>query len=466
MATAGTPERQVTSGLDEAVRTGVEEVRYRNGLTLAGLRLGLRTLTLALWLFSLFRIPVAERASHLPAVATNVAHLALGVWILLMLQRRRHVLRVLGVAAAADVLVVAFAGWNSDHGDGASYGFLMGVMLLMLLFSTLTLPRRHATVLGALVTAWQLALGLRMGLRFDVWGAAVITTGIFAVAATWIGSRMVELAARHALDGYTAELVRAHRDELAQANLEIAAQRDRVLAAQAEAETLSKLVVHDLRNPIAALQQFVALALDRLRQARQRGLAAPELTEAGEDLQFAVEEGQRLEEMVGDLLLIARLETVALQPRRLDTPVRALLEQVAYGAALRAEDRLVAVAVTAPSDLLAPIDRDLLRRLLENLVSNALRFVDRGGRLELAAGLEGGQLVLAVRNTGPAVPEEVRPHLFQKHGHGADRQLYNVGLGLYLCRLVAEAHGGSMALAEAPGWAAAFEARLPMSRGG
>jgi signal transduction histidine kinase len=135
---------------------------------------------------------------------------------------------------------------------------------------------------------------------------------------------------------------------------------------------------------------------------------------------------------------------------------------VARAASLRAADREVTVEVEADPDLMAPLDLDLARRLLENLAGNALRFVDRGGRVELAAWSDGAALVLAVRNTGPVVPEAVRPHLFQKHATGELRQLHNAGLGLYLCRLVAEAHGGRMALADTPGWPVAFEARLPL----
>jgi len=450
-------------GLDEAVRAGMEEVRYQNGLTLAFIRIGLRVLTLTIWLVAIWRTPTVELRSSWTAIAMNVAHLVVGGWVLVELRARRRVHVVLGVAAAVDVFVVAFAGFNLVPGDAASVAYLMAVMQLMLLFAALTLPRLQAALLGAAATAWQLALGLRVGLRADFLAASVLVAGAFAVAVTWAGTRMMELAARHALDTSTGELVRAHRNELARANLAIAAQRDQVLAAQAEAETLAKLVVHDLKNPLAALLQFLALALTRIEEAAARGRAGPELVEAKEDLQLATLEAQRLSEMVGDLLLISRLETAALEPKRQPIPVLALLEQVAHGASLRAQDRAVTVQLSAEQDMVAALDLDMVRRLLENLLSNALRFVDRGGRVELGARLEEGALVLAVRNTGPTVPEEVRSHLFQKHAHGAERQFHNVGLGLYLCRLVAEAHGGSVALVDTPGWPVAFEARIPVN---
>lgn len=399
------------------------------------------------------------------AAAISAGHLLLGLVVLLLLWRRWQVARVLLAAALLDVLAVVYAGWVTPTGDGRSVAYLMGAMELMLLFAALVLPRAQASWLAGGATLYMAFIGLRCGLDVLFVLALLLVLGAFSIAVTWAGTRMVTLAARRALDDYTGGLVRAHRDELALANLEIAAQRDRVLAAQAQSETLAQLIVHDLKNPLAALLQFVSLAEERLGDPRVVELLPPDtaagLLEAREDLRLASEEGQRLAGMVGDLLLVSRLEHGAMQPRRQSVPVAALLGQVAHAASLRAADRRVRVSVEASAELMAPLDLDLVRRLLENLTGNALRFVDRGGRVELVAAQAGGILTLAVRNSGPPVPVPVRAHLFQKHAPGELRQLHNTGLGLYLCRLVAEAHGGAMALAETPGWPVAFEARLP-----
>jgi signal transduction histidine kinase len=453
-------EATTTEDLAATVRAGVDEVRWRNGISIAWLRIGLRVLTLITWVVSAARGgagSVAQGELWL-AAAINAGHLTLGVAALLLLARRWRVRRVLLAAALVDVLVVALAGWRSAPGDGESVAYLMGVMQLVLLFAALVLPRAEAAWLAAAATAWQGALGVRGQLETPFVLAMMITLGAFALAVTWAGSRMVELAARRALDDYAGGLVRAHREELERANLEIAAQRDRVLAAQAEAETLARLIVHDLKNPLAALLQFVSLAESRLAE-----VPAPDqwLRETREDLRLAGEEGLRLSGMVGDLLLVSRLEHGAMSLRRQPTPVAALLGQVARAAELRAADRKVTVAVAADPDLMYPLDLDLVRRLVENLLGSALRAADRGGRIELAAWEADGILTLAARSSGAAVPEAVRPHLFQKHAPGDLRQLHHTGLGLYLCRLVAEAHGGHLALAETPGWPVAFEARLP-----
>jgi signal transduction histidine kinase len=85
-----------------------------------------------------------------------------------------------------------------------------------------------------------------------------------------------------------------------------------------------------------------------------------------------------------------------------------------------------------------------------------------GGRVEVAAWQADGGLRLAVRNTGEAVPPPVRERLFQKGAQAGARRKHNLGLGLYLCRLVAVAHDGTIALEDEPGWAASFVARLPV----
>jgi signal transduction histidine kinase len=435
----------------EAVRAGVEEVRYRNGLAVAWLRLGLRLLTLTLWIVSAAR---GAGDAYWQAAAVNAFHLGVGAAVLVMLRRRIQVNRVLLLAAAVDLLVVAIAGLRVDMLDGASVGYLMGVFELILLLAALTLPRGQVVALALSATAYQAFLGVRTGIDLPYLLATVLTLGAFSVAAALAGARMIELAARHALDEHAARLAKAHGDELARANAEIATQRDQLVAARQQSMTLTQLIVHDLRNPLSSILQFISLAGSRARQ--QGGLE-----EIEEDLRLAGEEGQRLAGMVGDLLLLAHLENGVMQVRPQAVPVRVLLETAARAVEPRASDRRVALSVRGDPDLMARFDLDLMRRLLENLLVNALRYVRPGDRIELDASLVGTELRVAVRNSGPPVPEAVRERLFEKHGPGASRQWHNAGLGLYLCRLVAEAHGGRMVLVETPGWPVAFEARFP-----
>src|SRR5512137_1390144 len=127
----GRIDQRPTSGdgidLGAAVRAGVDEVRYRNGLAVAWLRVGLRLLTLGLWIASALG---GAGASYWKAAVVNALHLAVGGAVLLLLRRRIQVGRVLLLAAGADLLVVAIATLRAEAGDVAVVGYLMGVFEL------------------------------------------------------------------------------------------------------------------------------------------------------------------------------------------------------------------------------------------------------------------------------------------------------------------------------------------------
>jgi two-component system, OmpR family, sensor kinase len=134
--------------------------------------------------------------------------------------------------------------------------------------------------------------------------------------------------------------------------------------------------------------------------------------------------------------------------------VRDLVDDVARAVAARADALGAEVAVDADATI-ARIDCDLVRRLLDNLVESALRQVGKGDRIQLAARGEGPErLRLAVRHTGRDIPARVQSRLFEPEG--------GTGLGLYVCRLVAEAHAGSISLVARAGWTVSFEVVLPL----
>jgi signal transduction histidine kinase len=79
----------------------------------------------------------------------------------------------------------------------------------------------------------------------------------------------------------------------------------------------------------------------------------------------------------------------------------------------------------------------------------------------MAAEADGEGVRLAVRNTGPPLPADARTRLFEKHATAGQGRWQHFGLGLYLCRLAAERHGGAIALVERPGWSVSFEVSFP-----
>jgi signal transduction histidine kinase len=109
-------------------------------------------------------------------------------------------------------------------------------------------------------------------------------------------------------------------------------------------------------------------------------------------------------------------------------------------------------------------DRERLRQLLDNLLSNALKYSDAGGEVSVAACAENGSVKVRDTDHGPGIPPEHQGIIFQKFGRAAGRAVKpGTGLGLFISRSFAEAHGGSLEVDSRPGEGATFTLTLPAS---
>jgi two-component system, sensor histidine kinase and response regulator len=209
-------------------------------------------------------------------------------------------------------------------------------------------------------------------------------------------------------------------------------QRDSLQRAALQNEQLSAFLVHDLKNPVGGM-----------RLATHRLLADPEISPRTREVAERIrQEADTLLRMIVDLLDIARGDERGLAVTRNDVQLKALVAEVFSALVLRAKTREVALQSSfATTELHA--DRELVRRLLENLVDNAIRHAPRGSAVTVAAAREDGGLLLRVADVGPGVPEDLRQTIFgrfvQAHPRGTR---IGRGLGLAFCKLVAEAHEG------------------------
>lgn len=314
---------------------------------------------------------------------------------------------------------------------GTTAGWTVAILVLVVMLAALSLGRR----LGLVVAGFAFLGGAAM-LR----AGGVITSLIVATAvALWLAAEGASWAARM--------LDRA--EELGEARKRLEEQHRELLLAQKQAEDLIGFLVHDMKNPLLV----ATLVLDGV----QRRAVDPETRT---DLIVVFEQHQRLLGMFSDLIAIARLEKGALAIQLRTTRVSELLAEVAQPHAAYCGSLHIELSADADPELSAEMDKPLVHRALENLVSNALSKVVSGARLRLEARSEGGKVALAVRNTGSEIPIEVRPRLFEKFASDG-RSRAHAGLGLYFCRLVAEAHHGTIELEESPEWPVSFVLRLP-----
>ncbi|MGC3996421.1 MAG: HAMP domain-containing sensor histidine kinase [Anaeromyxobacter sp.] len=438
-----------TAAEADYIRRALSDVRASNARLVAWLRVVARALLLIIWATARLRGDDGGPVSASTGVVVNVVALAVALAVLAQLHRRPSE-RVILVGAAFDFFSVGLASWlavERPAGGPIAAAIFMMTAQLLLLWGSLTLPRRALTWLAAAAIAWHCALLWVSGLHPPTAVAMAMLLGVFGYSVSGAGIRMVTLAVRAAAEARAGALARQDAEALrvAKAQLE---------AARAEAERLTRLIVHDLRNPLASVMASLELA--------QRTTAPP--AARAEALAIATGEVERLSGLAGDLLLVSRLEE-GLRPARAGVSLAALLDEVARALRPVIGRAGAALEVRADGAGQAWADPALVRRVLENLLVNAAGHVRPGDRVELAAEPAGAAVRLAVRNSGPPVPPELRPRLFEEGSTSALSAWHHAGLGLHLCALVAAAHGGTVALVERPAWSVSFELELPRAPG-
>jgi len=215
----------------------------------------------------------------------------------------------------------------------------------------------------------------------------------------------------------------------------VSQQRDALVLAEHRKQELADLLVHDLKSPITGILTNVSFALT--------SSALP--TESWEALHDAVSAAESMLRMVMNLLDISRSEDGCLRANLADVDLLALIEQVRAGMEPRAklESRQLEVEPSAGRVLLLA-DGDLLRRVLENLLDNCLKYAPRGSPVRIGVERADGVLRIRVKDQGSGIPPAERTRIFDKYaqlGASAPARMSR-GLGLTFCKHATEAHGG------------------------
>jgi signal transduction histidine kinase len=232
-------------------------------------------------------------------------------------------------------------------------------------------------------------------------------------------------------------------------------QDEALVRAERLREDMTGLLLHDLRNPLSVI-------LARTDLLTKLGAPSPE--QLARSVVAIRAEARRLDEMLLSLVDVARIEAGRLQLVRTELDVQGLVDGVAetYRALAQAQEKAIAVGVEVPAGAVVSAERDKLVRVLSNLVSSALKYSDRGGHVELRVRATAGGIEFAVSDDGPSMSPEARERLFQRFGQASgDPQRPGTDLGLYFCRLVVEAHGGTIGVDNRPARGVTFRFNLP-----
>ncbi len=241
--------------------------------------------------------------------------------------------------------------------------------------------------------------------------------------------------------------------ELRAARLEIERQYTQLSALERMRDDLVNMVVHDMRSPLMVM----LMHLDFLKEP-VAGLG--EQPQA--DLRVATEAASGLNGMANDLLDVGRMEEGKMPLAR--TPVDLVETAGAVRDALACLDRTRSLKVEATEEIRVSCDGNLIKRVIENLTSNAIKHTPEGGSVRISVARNEGQIQIGVHDEGPGVPIESRAKLFEKFGSHSSRNkqgVHSAGLGLAFCKMVVEAHGGRIGVESGEPVGSVFWFELP-----
>ncbi len=276
--------------------------------------------------------------------------------------------------------------------------------------------------------------------RHGTWRRSSVTGAVVFSLATAVLLVLILLAAR---------LVRSE----IRARERLSAERADMLALQ---QQLMAIVSHDLKNPLAAMKSAASLIVrsERIEDEHR------------EDARRVVSNARRMERLIRDLLDFSRLRSGQALPIHLDTVD--LVDTSRRAVSDLGRDAEGLVSVEALGDVRGSWDQDRLEQVVTNLVSNALKYGPALRPIRIVIDGRGEEVLLSVSDEGGALPEAMREVIFEpfRRGVAGDAQAHHSsGLGLYIVRRIAEAHGGAVTVDSAPGRGTTFTLRLPRRTG-
>ena len=221
-------------------------------------------------------------------------------------------------------------------------------------------------------------------------------------------------------------------------------------------ETMRRFVAdasHELRTPIAVIRGEADVALDH-----DRGPA-----EYKESLAVIQDEARRLTRLIDDLLNLARADAGHVRLHVEEFYVNDLLAECCRSIQAKASAKEISLECRCPEDVAYRGDPELIRRLVLNLLENAIRYTPEGGRVQLNVEDLASELRIQVADTGVGIPPETATHVFERFYRGdqaRSRQNGGFGLGLSIVKWIAESHNGSVELSSEPGLGSTFTVLL------
>ncbi len=233
---------------------------------------------------------------------------------------------------------------------------------------------------------------------------------------------------------------------------------ERTAALQAEKQwraDMTSLIVHDLKTPLTS----IFLNFDLMLGGRLGPISDIQKQRMG----YARRSAENMVSLIDNLLDVEKIEAGSLDLARMPCDLRSLLTGSIDAVRGLSEEQKIALSSAIADDLpLVRVDATLMRRVMQNLLGNAIKFTPENGHIHVEALVDHEAVVIRTSDSGPGVPANERDHIFEKFQQAKNTVRGGYGLGLTLCKLVVEAHGGRIWVEDAPGGGSRFVFSLPM----
>ncbi|MBK34308.1 MAG: hypothetical protein CME26_02115 [Gemmatimonadetes bacterium] len=217
-------------------------------------------------------------------------------------------------------------------------------------------------------------------------------------------------------------------------------------------EHLTQMIIHDLKNPLTGIKANLEI------------VGMDDLTDTRECLEAAQRSSDLLYSMIQDLLDISRMEegelTLSREAMNFNELGQDVVNEVDAPAQAEGKDVRLEVDDGLPS---VPADRDLVYRVVSNLMLNAIKHTGRGGTITLKGRKVDDSVQINVADNGHGIPEDYLERIFEKFGQVDRKRRSGAGLGLTLCKVAIEAHGGKIWVESVEGEGSTFSFVLPLS---
>ncbi|MGZ4391748.1 MAG: sensor histidine kinase [Gaiellaceae bacterium] len=390
------------------------------------------TLIAVVTAYALVFLPTSKLDYGFVSAAAAVSAALLGPTLLWSRFPRFATLAIpLGYLALAALLREAAGGSTSGFG---------GLYLLPVLWLAVTAGRRElAVILAAMATAQLIPLALIGAPEYPEtgWRGAFVLTTVGAITGLMVQRLVAEVRRR---------------------NTQLAEQNERLRELDRLKDEFVATASHELRTPLTSISGYLEMSLD----PAEGSLSPTRETH----LRIVQRNVDRLSILVDQLLFLARADSHPLELDRQPVDLGGILVEAAESARPAAGAKNITLVIAEGPALQALTDRPQLLRVVENLVTNAIKFTPDGGSVRLVARPERGSAVLEVADTGIGIPRAEQADLFNRFFRGTsatENAIPGSGLGLAISQVIAEAHGGSIQVESTPGAGSAFRLALPLA---